>query len=101
MGLQQGQYRRVQVGESGYGGEVAGADIPADAPPLFIAVAGDDRMLVRVVEGLHNDWVNADRPSELHVFTRGGHGFGLAPQNKPVDRWLSLFEDWLKDQGLA
>jgi acetyl esterase/lipase len=84
-----------------YGGEIAGAAIPADAPPLFIAVAGDDRMLVRVVEGLHNDWVDADRPSELHVFTRGGHGFGLAPQNKPVDRWLSLFEDWLKDQGLA
>ena len=84
-----------------YGGETFGAPVPADAPPLFTVIAGDDRMLVRVVEGLYQDWVNADRPAEIHVFARGGHGFGLTPQHKPVDKWLGLFGDWLKDQGLA
>ena len=84
-----------------YGGETAGAAVPADAPPLFTAAAGDDRMLVRVVEGLYRDWVEADRPAEMHIYTRGGHGFGLAIQDKPVDKWLTLFGDWLVDQGFG
>ena len=60
--------------------------IGADAPPLFTAVAQDDRLLFRVVEGLYADWSSADRPAELHIFTRGGHGFGIGKRGLPVDR---------------
>jgi acetyl esterase/lipase len=84
-----------------YGGETDGLAVPEDAPPLFMAVAGDDRMLVRVCEGLYNAWVDADRPAEIHVFRRGGHGFGLATQNGPVDAWMDLLEAWMKDLGYA
>ena len=83
-----------------YGGETLGAPVPDDAPPLFIAVAQDD-ILVKIVEGLHADWSAADRPSELHVFARGGHGFGMIPQKLPSDRWTELFETWLDDLNLA
>ena len=82
-----------------YGGETSGRPVPADAPPLFTCIAQDDRMLFKVVEGLYADWSNADRPAELHIFPRGGHGFGMVPQNKPIDRWLGLMEDWLADLG--
>ncbi len=84
-----------------YGGETGGAPVPADAPPLFALIAQDDRMLFKVVEGLYADWSNADRTSELHVFARGGHGFGTVQQGLPVDRWVDLFGDWLADQGFA
>lgn len=84
-----------------YGGETDGAAVPENAPPLFMAVAGDDRMLVRVCEGLYTAWVDADRPAEIHVFRRGGHGFGLAEQGGPVDAWMGLLEAWLKDLGLG
>lgn len=80
-----------------YGGETREAPVPADAPPLFTVIAADDRMLFKVVEGLYADWSNADRPAELHIFRRGGHGFGMVIQSKPVDRWLELMSDWLKD----
>ncbi len=80
-----------------YGGETSGKPVPADAPPLFTCIAQDDRMLYRVVEGLYRDWSDADRPAELHIFRRGGHGFGMVTQNKPVDRWLELMADWLRD----
>ncbi len=83
-----------------YGGETCGATVPDDAPPLFLAVAQDD-ILVRIVEGLHADWSMADRPSELHEFARGGHGFGMVRQGMPSDRWTELFETWLADQGLS
>ncbi len=84
-----------------YGGETQGHPVPADAPPLFAAVAQDDRMLFRVVEGLYADWSSADRPAELHIFARGGHGFGMGQRGLPVDRWVDLLQGWLADQGFA
>jgi acetyl esterase/lipase len=83
-----------------YGGETQSAPVPADAPPLFSAVAQDD-ILVKIVEGLHADWSAADRPSELHVFARGGHGFGMFKQGLPSDHWTDLFLAWLDDLRLA
>ncbi|HWX43047.1 MAG TPA: alpha/beta hydrolase [Blastocatellia bacterium] len=84
-----------------YGGETQGRPVSANAPPLFTAVAQDDRMFFRVVEGLYTDWSSADRPAELHIFTRGGHGFGVAKRGLPVDRWTDLLGDWLREQGFA
>jgi acetyl esterase/lipase len=84
-----------------YGGETSGRHVAADAPPLFTTIAEDDRMLFKVVEGLYADWSNADRPAELHIFTRGGHGFGMVKRGLPVDRWIDLLGDWLADQGFA
>jgi len=83
-----------------YGGETLGEPVPDDAPPLFAAVAQDD-VLVRIAEGLYLDWSSADRPSELHVFGRGGHGFGMVKQGLPSDRWTDLFLAWLDDRGAA
>ena len=82
-----------------YGGETLGAPVPADAPPLFSVVAQDD-ILWQIVEGLHADWSAADRSSELHVFARGAHGFGMVRQGTPSDRWTDLFLAWLDDRGV-
>ena len=84
-----------------YGGETQGKPVPKDAPPLFTTIAHDDRMLFRMVEGLYLDWSEADRSAELHIFARGGHGFGMARLGLPVDRWIDLFGDWLADQGFG
>ena len=84
-----------------YGGETQGRPVPADAPPLFTVIAQDDRLLFRVVEGLYADWSSADRPAELHIFARGGHGFGMIRQGLPADRWIDLFGDWLADLKIA
>jgi acetyl esterase/lipase len=83
-----------------YGGETRGAPVPADAPPLFGAVARND-ILVRIVEGLHADWSAAGRSSELHVFARGAHGFGMIRQGLPSDHWTDLFLGWLEDRQLG
>ncbi len=82
-----------------YGGDTRGRPVPADAPPLFTAIAGDDRLLFKTVESLYADWSNADRSAELHIFRRGAHGFGLIEQGLPSDRWIDLFDAWLKDLG--
>jgi acetyl esterase/lipase len=77
-----------------YGGSVD-AEIPADAPPMFSVVAADDGLCVDTNLRLAEAWRQAGRPIDLHVFSRGGHGFGTKKIGLPVDGWLDLFHDWL------
>jgi acetyl esterase/lipase len=84
-----------------YGGETLGRPVPADAPPLFTVMAQDDILLYRLAEGLYADWTDAERSAEMHIYRRGSHGFGMAKQGTPSDRWIDLFGDWLADQGFA
>ena len=83
-----------------YGGETCGSPVPADAPPLFTAVAHDD-ILLRMVEGLYLDWSDAGRSAELHLFARGQHGFGMVKQGMPSDRWPELLLAWIEDSGIT
>jgi acetyl esterase/lipase len=83
-----------------YGGSTGGAAVPADAPPLFILVAHDDALVVGSSLKLYSDWRAAGKPAELHVYSKGGHGFGMRKQNLPIDTWIERFGDWLGVQGL-
>jgi acetyl esterase/lipase len=84
-----------------YGGETRGRPVPADAPPLFTVIAHDDRLLFHMVERLYLDWSAADQSSELHIFARGAHGFGMVRQGLPSDRWIDLLGAWLADRGFG
>ena len=84
-----------------YGGETMGRPVPADAPPPFTALAQNDALLYRVVEGLYSDWTDAGRSAEMHIYRRGEHDFGMVKQGMPSDGWIRLFEEWLADLGFA
>lgn len=67
--------------------------IPADAPPLFIAGATDDLALpVSFNINLYNYWIAAKRSAELHLYAKGGHGLKGAPANT----WIDRFTEWLE-----
>ncbi len=71
-------------------------------PPMFIAAASDDEAhLVPTSIGLYNKWLTAGVPAELHIYSKGGHGFGMNKNNLPSDNWIDRFGDWLKIQGLS
>jgi acetyl esterase/lipase len=82
-----------------YGGGTGGAKIPADAPPLFILCASDD-FLADGSARLYAEWKSAGRPVELHIYEKGGHGFGMTPKGLPVDRWIERYGDWLGQRRL-
>lgn len=84
-----------------YGGEAQGRPIAKNAPPLFTCIAQDDVRLYRVVEGLYSDWTDAGGSAELHIYRRGGHGFGMRKQGMPSDHWIDQFRDWLADLDFA
>jgi acetyl esterase/lipase len=83
-----------------YAGYRKAIPVPADAPPLFIALTDDDK-LVAPISGarLYEAWHAAGKPAELHVFVKGEHGFGMKKQNLPSDAWIDLFKTWLGNLG--
>jgi acetyl esterase/lipase len=75
--------------------------VPKDAPPIFIAVASDDQLrLVPDSLSLYGKWLAASKSAEMHVYSKGGHGFGMRKQNLPSDHWIDRFGEWLEVQGL-
>jgi acetyl esterase/lipase len=82
------------------GDEFKDAAVPADAPPMFIAAATDDQLgLAPVSVALYQRWAAAQKSAELHIYAKGGHGFGMRKQNLPSDHWIDRFADWLEFQG--
>jgi acetyl esterase/lipase len=81
-------------------GRLKDAAVPADAPPMFIAAATDDQLgLAPDSIALYQKWTEAKKPAELHMYAKGGHGFGMRKQNLPTDYWIDRFADWLELQG--
>lgn len=83
-----------------YGGpsqEILDTKIPASPLPLFICAASDDQLkLAPKSVLLYGKWLEAGQPTELHIYEKGGHGFGMGVQNNPVDNWSNVYLDWLK-----
>ena len=74
--------------------------VPADAPPMFVAAATDDQLgLAPDSILLYEKWSAAHKSVELHMFAKGGHGFGMRKQNLPTDHWMDRFAEWLDLQG--
>jgi acetyl esterase/lipase len=78
-----------------------GSSVPSDAPPAFVLAASDDPLgLAPQSVKIYQDWIAAGKQAELHLYSKGGHGFGMQKQNLPSDHWIERFADWLDLQGL-
>lgn len=71
-------------------------------PPTFLAHSGDDGLVpvansVALYSALHA----AGRAAELHVFDKGGHGYGVRlPGAMPASHWPALFARFGAAQGV-
>lgn len=75
-------------------------DVPAYSPPMFLAIALDDPLFaVKSDLGLINAWRQAGRPLEVHLYERGGHGFGMNGKTAAAALWIDQFYAWMKDSG--
>lgn len=67
------------------------------APPMFLAAAADDpdvpvENTLEMFAALRRVQVSA----EMHIFERGGHGFGLGNRGEPLSAWPALLLAWLQ-----
>ncbi|GAW40957.1 Acetylxylan esterase precursor [Brevundimonas sp. SH203] len=89
-----------------FGGLIYGAafnddPLPSHLPPVFLAVAGDDKLAEPTVLRFYQAAAEGGTRPELHVYADGGHGFGMNRQGKSSDFWIKDLLNWLEVQGLA
>jgi acetyl esterase/lipase len=84
----------------GAAGRLKDLPVPTDAPPMFIAAATDDNLgLAPDSVALYERWTSAQKTAELHMYAKGGHGFGMRKSNLPTEHWIDRFAEWLDLQG--
>jgi acetyl esterase/lipase len=74
--------------------------VTKETPPTFMAVTYDDKQRAAHAALLLVELKKADVPAELHVYTKGGHGYGLRPSANPVCAWPKRCEEWLNAMDL-
>jgi acetyl esterase/lipase len=83
------------------GGAGLPAELPNNAPPAFLLVADDDNHADTVLK-LFELYRAAKIPVEVHVFTKGGHGFNQGQRSKlaTIKNWPQRLTDWMGDNNL-
>ena len=74
--------------------------VSSNTPPCFFAHAGDDRISPENSVAMFLALRRAGVAAELHVFAKGGHGFGLRKSDQPCSTWPDRCAEWLRGQGV-
>lgn len=83
-----------------YENAIIGTNMPKEKTPIFIAVASDDQLgFMPHSINIYRKWFDAKQPAELHIYEKGGHGFGMRKTGISTDNWIDNFGNWLKMQG--
>jgi acetyl esterase/lipase len=80
-------------------GPLNAVTVPADAPPMFVALAADDPLFGKSGFGLIDSWRAAKRPVEFHLYEQGGHGFGMYNKTTTSTGWFEAFTAWMGMHG--
>jgi len=74
--------------------------VTAQTPPAFLVQTQDDGVGVPNVMVYARALQNAKIPVELHVYPKGGHGYGLRPSANAVSTWPKRAEEWMRGLGV-
>jgi acetyl esterase/lipase len=73
--------------------------VSAKTPPAFLVQTEDDPIHVENSLFYYLALKNAKVPAEMHLFSKGGHGYGLRHTEAPVTEWPALLDKWLHRSG--
>jgi acetyl esterase/lipase len=76
-----------------------GFSVPADAPPAFFLVAHDDKTNPIEATMLYLEYKKLNIPAEVHIMTKGGHGFGMRKSKDPISEWPQRCGEWFQAMG--
>lgn len=73
--------------------------VDANTPPAFVVVAHGDRKWVEGAALFYLAMRRHDRSCELHIFAKGGHGFGLENTEEVIKSWPQQAGTWMETMG--
>ena len=75
--------------------------VTKNTPPAFLVQAEDDKTVpVQNSIDYYTSLKNQNIPAELHIYQKGGHGFGLGKNKGTVSQWPDACIKWLKEIGM-
>ncbi|MCE9520299.1 MAG: alpha/beta hydrolase [Verrucomicrobia bacterium] len=71
------------------------------SPPMCLVHAGDDKGVTSSSASalLYLEYKKFGLPAELHIYSKGGHGFGMRKTGLPVADWLVRVGEWMRSMG--
>jgi len=78
-----------------------GFTVPKDAPPMFLACAHDDGQNPTAATVLYLEYKKLGIPCEIHLFTKGGHGFGMRDNKQPINAWPQRCAEWMESMHFS
>jgi acetyl esterase/lipase len=75
--------------------------VDKDTPPMFFVHAATDRVTCLSSIALFTALKKSGVSAELHIYSSGGHGYGLRPTEFPVTHWPRRAEAWLRQMKLS
>jgi acetyl esterase/lipase len=77
------------------------APVTKDTPPTILVQAEDDPVHVENSTAYFLALKGAGVPAEIHLYAKGGHGYGLRRAALPITNWPAEVETWLKTIGVV
>jgi len=87
----------VRKGSDELSGEIR---VTKNTPPMFIAQANDDPVNADNSVFLYLALKHAGVSAELHIYAKGGHGFGMKTNRGPAATWPTRMEEWMHNLGI-
>jgi acetyl esterase/lipase len=71
------------------------------SPPICLVHAGDDKGVTSASASalLYLEYKKLNLPAELHIYAKGGHGFGMRKSGLPTAEWLVRVSEWMGSMG--
>ena len=77
-----------------------GLPLSKDTPPCMIVQTEDDSVCVKGSIIYYYNLMLNQIPATMHLYPKGGHGYGLRPSKDAVCEWPLRAEEWFKRLGL-
>jgi len=74
--------------------------VRSNTPPTFITMTQDDPVRVETALFYSAALKTAGVPFELHIYPKGGHGYGLRRTENPVTGWPDRAAEWMQSRAL-
>ena len=73
-----------------------------NVPPTLLICATDDPLgLAKGSIALYESLRKSGKSVALHMYAKGGHGFGMKKQGLPSDNWIQRFYEWAVSERLT
>lgn len=73
--------------------------VSPNTPPTMLIHTEDDRSYINSSLFYYYALKEAGVPAQMHLYSKGGHGYGLRKTGEAVDEWPRRAEEWFREIG--